>query len=441
MSDRLAVGTKIKTIMNKEVVIEQWLAEGGQGDVYIVEYNNEKKALKWYKPNGIGKDRQAFYNNLKDNVIIGSPSPIFLWPLDVTKWDEKNSAFGYIMDLRPEGYYEVSDFMLTSVRFPSYRIVVDAALEIVSAYRILHNKGYSYQDLNDGNFFINPENGKVLICDNDNVAPDKTQMGIMGKPRYMAPEVVTHEEMPNYLSDLFSMSVILFILFFLNHPLEGKRSLTPSLTPKLQEKLYGTEPLFIMDEKNSDNGPDINIHRNVLMIWPLLPDYMRELFLSAFCQEALKLPGKRPREIDWIKNLVRFRSDIVQCECGNEVFVQKGKVCKCEICEKVIRIPYKLKLQNYSIPGINGNIVYRCQIGACNAAEALMPIGQIVSKKTDASMLGLKNLSNHSWDVITPSGNKKRVPPEGGIPFKNGLRFSIRGLDSVRFIEIIGKEK
>ena len=30
--------------------------------------------------------------------------------------------------------------------------------------------GYSYQDLNDGNFFINPQSGDVLICDNDNVA-------------------------------------------------------------------------------------------------------------------------------------------------------------------------------------------------------------------------------------------------------------------------------
>ena len=28
----------------------------------------------------------------------------------------------------------------------------------------------SYQDLNDGNFFIDPQTGKVLICDNDNVA-------------------------------------------------------------------------------------------------------------------------------------------------------------------------------------------------------------------------------------------------------------------------------
>lgn len=36
---------------------------------------------------------------------------------------------------------------------------------------MLHRHGYSYQDLNDGNFFINPESGDVLICDNDNVMP------------------------------------------------------------------------------------------------------------------------------------------------------------------------------------------------------------------------------------------------------------------------------
>jgi DNA-binding helix-hairpin-helix protein with protein kinase domain len=41
--------------------------------------------------------------------------------------------------------------------------MVNAALNITAGFRALHNKGYSYQDLNDGNFFINPQNGNVLI--------------------------------------------------------------------------------------------------------------------------------------------------------------------------------------------------------------------------------------------------------------------------------------
>ena len=35
-------------------------AEGGQGEVYIVDYNGEKKALKWYKKTGLGKTHKPY---------------------------------------------------------------------------------------------------------------------------------------------------------------------------------------------------------------------------------------------------------------------------------------------------------------------------------------------------------------------------------------------
>lgn len=436
MKERLAKGTRINMLLGGEAVVDEWMAEGGQGDVYTVTYNGGKKALKWYKPAGMGKDKQAFYENLKANVMNGSPSSEFLWPLDITGW--RDGMFGYVMDLKPKGYYEVSDFMLTKVRFSSYRTMVDAALHIVSAYRMLHNKGYSYQDLNDGNFFINPQTGDVLICDNDNVAPDLTETGIIGKPRYMAPEIVTGKEKPNSLSDRFSMSVILFILFTLNHPLEGRRSLTPALTPDLQEKLYGTEALFIMDKENKDNAPDAVIHRNVLTVWPLLPDYMQSLFFRAFSQEALRNPNKRPKEVDWIKNLVRFQSDIVPCTCGNEVFRKEGKPCQCERCGNTIRISCRIALQDYSIPGIDGNILYRCQTGPCNVSEALEPVARVVASRTNADVLALKNLSGRNWDVETPSGKAKKILPEEGIPLKNGIKFTVnRGMDATKPIMIV----
>ena len=167
MSEVLENGFRVKTLFGGTVRVEKFLAEGGQGGVYIADYNGQKKALKWYKKGSLGANPNAFYENIKQNVMRGIPSPEFLWPLDITEWVD--GTFGYIMDLRPEGYYEVTEFMLCHVRFKSYRAIIDAAMKIVSAFRILHNAGYSYQDLNDGNFFINPQNGKVLICDNDNV--------------------------------------------------------------------------------------------------------------------------------------------------------------------------------------------------------------------------------------------------------------------------------
>lgn len=422
MSEILENGFRVKTLFGGTVKVERFLAEGGQGGVYIADYNGEKKALKWYKKSGLGENPKAFYENIKQNIMRGAPSPEFLWPLDITEWTD--GTFGYIMDLRPEGYYEVTEFMLCHVRFHSYRAIIDAALRIVSAFRILHNAGYSYQDLNDGNFFINPQNGKVLICDNDNVAPDGTETGIVGKPRYMAPEIVLGKTKPNSLTDRFSMSLILYILFCLDHPLEGKRYLVPALTPELQQKLYGKEPLFMMDPDDKRNGPHPISHKNSLMVWPCLPDYMQKIFLDAFSKKSFEKPAARPKEVDWLNVLTRFRSEIVSCSCGNEIFTQQGEPCKCEECGRKANIPFKLVLSGYSIPAIKGSRIYRCQLGVCDEKEALTPVAHVLQKK-DSGALGIKNKSGKRWDAVTTKGVARKVAPDEVIPLKDGITFTI----------------
>ncbi len=437
MEGKFKKGKQIQTINGKTVVVEEWLAEGGQGDIYRILYGGEEKALKWYKLGKMGKTPKAFYENLKNNVLKGAPSDAFLWPLDITSWEE--NSFGYIMDLRPEEYHEMTEFMLAKVRFKSYRIAVDAALNIVNAYRILHNQGYSYQDLNDGNFFINPENGKVLICDNDNVAPDNVETGMLGKPRYMAPEIVKGKGKikPNYYSDLFSMSVIIFILFCLNHPLEGKRFLVPALTPARQEVLYGTKPLFIMDEDDKSNGPDPVIHRNSILVWECLPGYMKDIFLKAFSQTAMEKPGTRPREKDWLDVLVRFRNDIVRCRCGNDVFVSEEGPCTCEKCGKKLHIPYRVQFDSYSIPAFPGNRIYRVQLGICDEAKVLACIAGMGVSKKDPSILRLVNLSSKSWNVTNREGKLVKIRPQEAIRIKDGINLEISteiGTETVKII-------
>lgn len=425
MKEVLAAGFRIKTLFGGELKVEKFLAEGGQGSVYVANYNGQKKALKWYKKGSLGENPNAFYENIKQNIMRGTPSPEFLWPLDITEW--LDGTFGYLMDLRPEGYYEVTEYMLCHVKFPSFRIIIDAALRIISAFRILHNAGYSYQDLNDGNFFINPKNGRVLICDNDNVAPDGTETGILGKPRYIAPEIVLKKNKPNSLSDRFSMSVILYILFCNNHPLEGKRYLVPGLTPALQEKLYGSEPLFMMDPDDTSNGPHPVVHKNSLTIWPCLPDYMQKIFLSAFSQKAFQKPSARPKEIDWLNALTRFRSEIVACTCGNEIFTKQGRSCQCESCKRKVIIPFRLEFGGYSIPAIKDSRIYRCQIGVCDEKEALTGIAHVLEKKDSKGVLGIKNKSGKHWDAITSKGTARRVAVDEVIPLKDGITFTVDG--------------
>lgn len=423
MNELLVNGSVLHTCNGAAVTIRRLLGEGGQGWVYEVDYNGEAKALKWYKPTGLGQNPQAFYENIQQNVLKGAPSKEFLWPQDITGWQD--GSFGYIMDLRPAGYYELTQFLLCKIKFPSFKTVVDAALKIVSAFRILHNQGYSYQDLNDGNFFINPNNGDVLICDNDNVAPEGMQTGILGKPRYVAPEIVLGKGKPNSLSDRFSMSLILYMLLCMNHPLEGRRYLIPAMTEEVKQKLYGSEPLFMMDSDDDRNGPHPQVHRNSIMMWKCLPDYMRKVFLTAFSQKALQNPAARPKEIEWLNALTRFRSNIVPCSCGNEVFVPNGNSCKCDSCGRTLSISYRLELRDYAVPAVKDARIYRCQLGVCDAKDALQPVAHILEKKDSPGVFGIRNKTQHHWDAVTSKGTSRKVAPDEVVPVKPGISFMI----------------
>ena len=70
----LESGQILKTVSGVRIKVESFIAEGGQGEVYRVDYNGEKKALKWYKPEAL-RDPILFYDNLKTNAAKGSCVP------------------------------------------------------------------------------------------------------------------------------------------------------------------------------------------------------------------------------------------------------------------------------------------------------------------------------------------------------------------------------
>ena len=388
-----------------------------------MKYNGQPKALKVYKPAAI-RDPKAFYQNLENNVSRGSPSSAFLWPEDIlpAKKGPEGVSFGYIMDLRPGEYQELSAFFAGAVKFSSFLAAVDASIQITSAFRILHSKGYSYQDLNDGNFFINPQTGKVMICDNDNVAPNGTKTGILGKPRYMAPEIVRGEAMPSTNTDRFSLAVVIFMMLTMSHPLEGSRYLVPCLTPEVELQLYGTEPIFILDPNDKRNAPVRGVHKNIGMVWPELPDYMRAAFTKAFTNPCLHDPNRRITEQEWEELLMRLRSDIIHCSCGNDNLSWEKGGLKCSACGKPFGKFRTLKMSgcDYVLPLIPGNVVYRAQLGTANVDEAGKPVIRIVMNPADRSM-HMQNVSGREMECITPTGRRVPVPSGTTAPANPGL--------------------
>ena len=421
-------GSRAETLYGAEAEIEKLLGAGGQGYVYKVRYNGRPKAMKIYKPGAIA-DPKAFYSNLKSNIQRGSPSAEFLWPQDlvVPVSTPVGETFGYIMELRPEGFEELSAFLAGCVRFASMRTAVDAALQIVAAFRVLHNRGYSYQDLNDGNFFIDPRSGRVLICDNDNVAPTGTNTGVLGKPRYMAPEIVRGEARPSTATDRFSLAVIIFLTLCLTHPLEGSRYLVPCLTPSVEAKLYGYEPIFLLDPEDKRNAPVRGIHKNIGLVWPELPSYMKDAFLREFSREVLFNPNLRSTEAEWQKLLMRMRADIVRCPCGDEVLASSETDYTCRRCGR--QLPYfdllRLSGCGYDMPACNGGAVFRLQLGTADVDEAGRAVLYIRRNPKNPQQVAVQNVSGETAECVTPSG--RLVPVENGraAPVRPGIKIRI----------------
>lgn len=418
----LNAGQTIHTVLGKTIKVKTFLGAGGQGSVYVVDYAGEDKALKWYHKD-IFLSVDDFKENLRENVFKTSPAPEFMWPIDMT--DDFQGSFGYVMDLRPKGYYEATEFLLHTVAFKSYRRAIDACMAVVSAFRQLHNQGMSYKDINGGNFFFDPNTGRALICDIDNVGPSNRQTGILGTPRFMAPEIVVGKSLPNTRTDSHSMAVMLFMLLCMGHPLEGKRSLVPFLDAQHQTALYGADPIFMMDPTNTANAADPAIHGTVLSVWRCFPQYMRDMFLRAFSHDALtKNPNARPTEKEWLDALTRFRSEIVPCSCGNEVFTVDGVGGTCDACGKAVPVACRLQLPTYAIPLVRDARLYNCQMTICDADEALKPVAQVISAADNKDTLGLRNMSQGTWSAVTSKGAPRNVKPGEVIPVKPGISFT-----------------
>ena len=405
----LKKGSKVNLTIGSQATIIKELGRGGQGIVYLVDLGGQQMALKWY----LTPPEDKFYKNLERNITAGAPSDAFIWPEYLTK--KENGSYGYIMKLRPNDYFEFGNYLLARKNFKSFNAMMAAAMKICDGFMMLHRFGYSYQDLNDGNFFIRPTDGDVLICDNDNVTAQGEKSGIMGKARYMAPEVVAGG-VPDKYSDRFSLSVILFMLFFANHPFEGANVVAcPCMTEKYEKEFYGSKALFIF---NKSNLPVRGVHQNVIKRWPVFPTLLKQTFIEQFSEEKLKNPNTRLIEQEWERVISKVRDELVMCpHCHEETFVDTvGNNCKCINCGKDIDTSKQLKIGVRSMILTAGTKLYIDNDNTPDAEVDFFP--------TDKNLLVIRNLSEASWNVDTPSGKVKVVNPKEFLPILPGLKIS-----------------
>ena len=186
MEGQLKNGTILTSESGNKYTVVNLLGAGGQGEVYDVECDGKHYALKWYfKGSATARQKKL----LEEIIAKGAPDSSFLWPMELIVPSQGN-LFGYIMPLRPKNYKSIVDLMKNRVN-PSFYVICRTAFNLTKGYRNLHIAGAKYQDISFGNLFFNPDNGDVLICDNDNVSYGNSKPGgVLGTPGFMAPEIV-----------------------------------------------------------------------------------------------------------------------------------------------------------------------------------------------------------------------------------------------------------
>jgi len=427
----LKEGTVLPLENGGEVKVIYKIGNGGQGDVYRVVISDKEFALKWYNTNKINNVTK-FKENLNKNILDGAPCKSFLWPKYLTK--EYNGNFGYIMELRQNNFCEFSDILNKKQEFENINTIILAALNIVMSFRSLHRQGKSYQDLNDGNFFIDIKTGNVLICDNDNVAPDKENLGIAGKPGYMAPEVVRKESKPEALTDLYSLAVVLFKLFIRHDPLMGKAYVDSlCITEEAEQKLYGTHPVFIFNPNNEENRPVKGVHPNPIKLWPMYPKYLQDAFIQSFCDGIIN-PSKRLTDAEWIKILIKLRDDLITCpKCGYEFFLTGSSdtdeklMYSCTRCH-LKHQPLVLNINGYSIPLLPDKKLYKCHIN--NNDDYNEECGRVVKNKKNPNIWAIRNTSQTTWYYMNKQ-ERSSFPPKSIGMIRDGVRIEFNSTTGI----------
>lgn len=399
------------------------LGQGGQGAVFAVSIDGDERelALKWYFPRNASAHQEQ---SLRELIERGSPHDHFLWPLDLA-WSAAGTragGFGYVMRRRPDRYKGLVELVAGRVDVP-FRTLATIGVQLAHGFLALHNEGLCYRDISFGNVFFDPDTGDVLICDNDNVGIDgESVSSVRGTPYFMAPEIVLGEAVPSRNTDLWSLAVLLFYLLVVHHPLEGKRSLEYQWwDDAAMQDLFGRRPLFIFDRNDPSNEPVAGYHDNALILWPLYPAFLRDLFHQAFERGTSDPVEGRVRESVWRAALARLRDSIVYCPgCGRQnLFDESATQAACWSCDAALATPLRLRFGRHVVVLNHDTQLFAHHLRRDYDLEHA--IAEIARHPGDETVWGLRNLGSTAWAASAPGRDAFEVAPGRSATLVVGL--------------------
>ncbi|MDR3171044.1 MAG: hypothetical protein LBU17_05360, partial [Treponema sp.] len=146
-------------------------------------------------------------------------------------------------------------------------------------------------------------------------------------------------------------------------------------------------------------------------------------------------PGARVPENIWQKTLIQLRDEYSVCpQCGEQMYTPWSLASKVQCdCGQSYRQPIRLNVKGYHVPMFQGQKLYAChtvESSDSNSDYATLT-GEVTSKKSDPSQLGIRNLSEDTWTYVGQKGETQRVVRNGVVP--------VLKTDEIRFNKVFGR--
>jgi DNA-binding helix-hairpin-helix protein with protein kinase domain len=430
---------------------EQPFASGADGDAYWTKDKKYLVKLYHHPESWREKTLEAIidrFNAVKDEPYWES---LLCWPLGIVR----SPRLGVIVPKAADNLQKVGRLILPKWlnKHPedigSWNARVMITYRLARAVKRLHFMGLCHSDLSDNNILANSVDGRMYLIDMDGlVVPGIAQAVVEGTRTYMAPELVSKKvQSPNVETDQHALSVLIYQILLLRHPLEGMK-IHDSLDPELDDQLrYGENALFIEHPRDKSNRPQ-------KLVWSyaqISPGFIR-LIEKSFIQ-GLHKPVYRPLAADWERELLNILDILVIClnkTCFFKSFpLPEGqRKIKCPWCGTPFQGVCLPVLYWYSPTPSQSGHYQADQTRKVGWPEETLHEWHIVPKKipdtkSDPQPLAkfvsqvhsgqihwyLINLKLPYFEAADPGDNWKRIPINQALELKKGrkLRFGLPG--------------
>ena len=387
----------------------------------------------------ITPDPEIFKNNIKNKAGQASPFPWLLWPSDY--FEDTDGTFGYVTEQIPSGFIPLKNYINNMKRFKNWSVSCIAALELVWIFYSLHILGYRFFNMTNEDVFINGNTGKVILTGAEWLGDQKDAVWRKGKEISVLvhPLYFLGKKQPDRITDEYLLSVLLFEILCLQHPLEGHEVAScPVLRIDGLNRFYGTEPLFIFDRENDSNRPVKGVHLNVSKLWSYCPECIKANFYRAFSQSVMTGNEEGVSVSSWYHILDYVRSSVVLGTDGTEKILAETKKKKVSSkgedqkeTEEAVPLSWETgdgeNIRRFFL--VPGNKIYMSQLNL-QISEPFEVAGEIAGGEI-AKMCYILNKTQEQWsaqyeDKIFLVSPGETLPVTAGMSIQMGKRNKIR---------------